>query len=149
MCKEYFSSDSNYWNLKFGKAEKIKISKPSKALYHEHLFLEVRRCVLKMCRTGGLDEVWCIAHSNTGLRVVQRICICMKWQDSEVCHPERRGLWFLWRLLFNATFYYSLCCTHTFPVSFLIHYTLMAWGNSDDCDAQLNLITSTYGLHIQ
>jgi len=29
------------------------------------------------------------------LWVVQRTCVCMKWQDSEVCHPEWRGLWFL------------------------------------------------------
>lgn len=126
--KGYFSFGSKYWSLKFGKAREIKVSNPSETLHYEHLFLEVRRCVLKMCH---VLEPWMKYDAlrkvkwGQGLWVVQRTCVCMKWQDSELCHPEWRGLWScehfysLWHSIINWAVYT--------PSQFHFGFTICSW----------------------
>jgi hypothetical protein len=77
-------------SLKFGKAREIKVSNSSETLYYEHLFLEVRRCVLKMCH---VLEHWmkyatlCKVKWGRGLSK-GRVCTkCYAIQSGGVCDP--------------------------------------------------------------
>ena len=105
ICKEYFSFDSNYWSLKFGKAREIKVSNSSETLYYEHLFLEVRRCVLKMCH---VLEHWmkyatlCKVKWGQGLSK-GRVCTkCYAIQSGGVCDPACE--WFLTWMFYREGF---------------------------------------------